>query len=634
MAENERNDDATGRSRTAPIARPKWQTLALRALALCALLAFAWLAWSGFRTLRAGLGARRDLASIQSLAADPSFESLPALRENMAALDAHLGTVQAAGRPFWWLASRLGWLPRYGTDLRNAPALLATAAGLASGGHQALQALSPVGDALGRRGRGDLMAEAVPALMEAGPALAAADGQLGAAAAARAQISGPLSPGVSRLVEKVDRVLPLARTALRLAQMAPDLLGASGTRTYLILAQNSNELRATGGFISSAGILRLDKGRITDLRVTDSYAVDNFDQPHPDAPAVLAEQMGAQQLLLRDSNWSPDFPTSAQIARTLYEQDQGVTTDGAVAIDIEAVRLLVGAVEPLDVPGMAAPVTAANALDLMIQAWQQPATSNEATARRVSSEWWARRKDFAGPMMMAALAKLQSGAGFRPAALAAALMEMLDGRHLQLAVDDKQAAQVIKQQGWDGALQPPRDSDFLGVVDSNLGFNKTNAAVQQAIDYRVGQDGDGLLATLTLTYTHTAPFLSGTCDRVPRYGGSYDDMINRCHWNYLRVYVPGDSNLVSAEGITGASAEVGEGGATVLAGSFMLRPTESHVVQLRYRLPTSLASGPYRLFVRKQAGTPAVPLAVQADTCRWESTLARDRRFECTAWKK
>jgi hypothetical protein len=634
MTENEWNGDVTGAPRNEPIARPRWHTWAVRGLALLALLAFAWLAWSGFRTLRAGLDARRDLASIQSLAADPSFESLPALRENLAALDAHLGTVRAAGRPFLWLAPRLGWLPRYGTDLRSAPALLATAAGLASGGHQALEALSPVTDALGRRGKGDLMAQAVPLLMGAVPALAAADRQIEAAAAARAQISGPLSPGVARLVAKVDRALPLARTALQLAQLAPDLLGASGPRTYLILAQNSNELRATGGFISSAGILRVDKGRITDLRVTDSYAVDNLDQAHPDAPAVLAEQMGAQMLLLRDSNWSPDFPTSAQIARTLYEQDQGVATDGAVAIDIEAVRLLVGAVEPLEVPGMPAPVTGANALDLMKQAWQQPATSQGATVQQDSAEWWSRRKDFAGPMMMAALARLQSGEGFRPAALASALVEMLDGRHLQLAVDDKQAAKVIKQEGWDGALQPPPDSDFVGVVDSNLGFNKTNAAVQQAIDYQVDRDGDGLLATLTLTYTHTAPFLSGACDRVPRYGSSYDDMINRCHWNYLRVYVPGDSNLVSAEGITGASTEVGEGGATVLAGSFMLRPTESHVVQFRYRLPKSLASGPYQLFVRKQAGTPAVPLAIRAGACRWESNLARDRRFECAAWKK
>ena len=59
--------------------------------------------------------------------------------------------------------------------------------------------------------------------------------------------------------------------------------------------------------------------------------------------------------------------------------------------------------------------------------------------------------------------------------------------------------------GWDGGLRPPSGSDFLAVVDANVGFNKANFAVQPVIDYRVaaGEDG-GLLATATITFTHTA----------------------------------------------------------------------------------------------------------------------------------
>ena len=60
--------------------------------------------------------------------------------------------------------------------------------------------------------------------------------------------------------------------------------------------------------------------------------------------------MGADLLLLRDSNWSPDFPTSALVARALYAQDRGIDTDGAIALDMEAVRLLVEALGPLQMP--------------------------------------------------------------------------------------------------------------------------------------------------------------------------------------------------------------------------------------------------------------------------------------------
>ena len=86
--------------------------------------------------------------------------------------------------------------------------------------------------------------------------------------------------------------------------------------------------------------------------------------------------------------------------------------------------------------------------------------------------------------------------------------------------------------------------------------------------------------------------------------------INRCYWDYLRVYAPGGSELLAADGLNRPAAEQGERGTTVFAGSFALRPGDQHVVTLRYRLPADMPAAPYRLFVRKQAGTLAPPLPV------------------------
>jgi hypothetical protein len=215
-------------------------------------------------------------------------------------------------------------------------------------------------------------------------------------------------------------------------------------------------------------------------------------------------------------------------------------------------------------------------------------------------------------------------------ALAQAVVAMLEGRHLQVAVDDPALAQILAEQGWDGGLRPPAESDFLAVVDANVGFNKTNAAVVEDIAYRVEPANGGLEATLTLTYTHTAP--SGAepvCDRTPRYGDSYDALVNRCYWDYLRVYAPAGSDLLTAEGLNRPAAEQGERGTTVFAGSFSLRPGDQHVVTLRYRLPADLPTAPYRLFVRKQAGTLAPSLTVEAGECRWVTDLRVDRSFVC-----
>ena len=374
---------------------------------------------------------------------------------------------------------------------------------------------------------------------------------------------------------------------------------------------------APAGFISGAGFVRLDGGRIVDLKLSDGYSVDDLTQPHPTPPRALTEQMGIQLLTLRDSNWSPDFPESGEVARALFAQDRGITTDGAIALDLEAVRLLVAALEPLQVPGIDQPVTGANVLDWMKRSWAAPQSAAGTVEEAATSDWWLKRKDFMGELMTAALAKLQGGGDLNASALAQAVVTMLDGRHLQVAVDDPALAKILAEQGWDGGLRPPADSDFLAVVDTNVGFNKTNAAVTEAIAYRVEPANDGLEATLTLTYTHTAPAgAEPLCDRAPRYGDSYDALINRCYWDYLRVYAPGGSELLGADGLNRPAAEQGERGTTVFTGSFSLRPGDQHVVTLRYRLPQDIADvTPYRLFVRKQAGTLALPLTVTAAGC-------------------
>jgi len=592
-----------------------------------------WLGWRGARAASQARLAWADLQRIQAIANDPTPVALPALRADLAALEGHLQMAQEAASPFLWLAPRLGWLPKVGPTVAAAPTLLQMATELTSAGRIALDALLPLAERIGQAQGSTALAEAVQGLAAAAQDLAQANAHLAQAEVLASSLAGPLPGQLTAQLERLERLLPLARLGLAAAQVAPSLLGVDRPRTYLILAQNNHELRATGGFISSVGIVRLEGGRISDFRLSDSYAVDDLRQPHPQPPPSLREQMGIQLLLLRDSNWSPDFPAAAQVARALYEQDQGVTTDGAIALDLEAVRLLVEALGPLQVPEMAGEVTGANVMEWMKEAWERPATSSGTVAEAGSSDWWGKRKDFMAALAVSILGRLEEARELDFVALAKALVAMLDGRHLQISVDDPVAAELLASQNWDGALRPPEEGDFLALVDSNVGYNKANAAVQQEIAYQVFSVGDRLEATLTLTYTHIAPSLppDQPCDRTPRYGDSYDELIRRCYWDYLRVYVPAASELLTASGLEHLTTEPGEQATTVFAGDFVLRPGDRHTVTLHYRLPAVLSASPYRLMVRKQAGTMALPLSVQVPGCHWETDLARDRVFICEA---
>ena len=167
-------------------------------------------------------------------------------RAQLQGLQGDIRCLRSEGQLFLKLAPWLGWLPGVGSDVANAPDLLEMAQALVDGGVVAFDALSPVLDQA-QTGRFDLPA-AMALLDQSQPALASAESALAHASATRAQIDDDrLSPRVSRLLDATDRALPLLRSGVQAARIVPQLLGADGPRTYLVLAQNDDERRPTGG---------------------------------------------------------------------------------------------------------------------------------------------------------------------------------------------------------------------------------------------------------------------------------------------------------------------------------------------------------------------------------------------------
>lgn len=423
--------------------------------------------------------------------------------------------------------------------------------------------------------------------------------------------------------------MKLADVTRQLGPELPKLLGMESPQTYLILVQNNHELRATGGFIAAIGRVTLDKGKVTEMDFVDSYAIFRADGDYPTPPAAMQQYMGIPQLVMRDANWSPDFPTTAQVARTLYRSDTGLDVDGIVTVDLNAVKTLFGALGELQVEGFDEPITGDNIEAQIVQLWERPAESSVEvggdTAQELG-EWWQQRKDFIPRLSTAALDAVQDGQAnvFR---LTAAGLQALNDRSIQVWLRNPVAAAVMRAQGWDGALRSTVGSDFLAVIDTNMGYNKADAAIQRAIDYRV-EWPDGIdqpaQATVTLTYVHPIDAEDPGCDLTPRYGDSYADLIARCYFNYVRVYAPAGSQLIEATGVDpdSISTQRGERRTQLFTGYFILPPGESNVVTFTYTLPPSLTPDSYRLLVQRQSGTQPLPLSVTVDGVTHSATVA------------
>ncbi len=432
---------------------------------------------------------------------------------------------------------------------------------------------------------------------------------------------------LQQAVEPINANLPLALTALQVLPLLPDLLGTDGPRTYLLLLQNPDELRPTGGFISAAGTLTLEAGRITELSVRDATLFDDYTAgDYPLAPEPLRRYMGLYLLLLRDSNWSPDFPQSAAIARDLFTMTQRRPLDGVIALTPTTVEQLVGALGTLPLSDTDTILTADTIVPYMREAWNP--------TEAVNAEWNQRKTDYLERLAQALRTRLDQGIPrdqLQP--LAESLIESLDTRHLLLAVDQPEAAALFAERGWDGAVAP-RGQDYVQVVDANVGYNKVNAVIQHELDYTVDlRDHNAPQATLTLRYINTNPPVppdQPPCQlQIVFLEGDYRDMFAGCYWNYLRVLVPAGSQLAASQTHPTPAAwllsnEPDDGAVQVQAGpadtlelgTLLVVPQgEQRSLSLTYGLPATVVQPlgdalHYQLIWQKQSGREAVPATI------------------------
>ena len=453
--------------------------------------------------------------------------------------------------------------------------------------------------------------------------LQAAQAALQSAQRVRQSLATELSAPLSAQVAALDGYLPVLDQALTLAIALPELLGSRSPHTYLLLAQNSDELRATGGFISSIGIVKVNQGQL-DFKIENSYALDDFaQQPYPPPPAPLQTYMGADLWLVRDANWSPDFPTSARTVAGLYALGQSETVTGVIAFDQTALRYILQGFGPLTLSNGAV-VEAAN-LDELLQATWQPESGDLSPEVRQYTD--SPLRDL-GEALLTRLTTDPTALNW--VELAQNLRTALAEKHLLVFINQPAIDALTQAQGWGGAMLPG-DQDYLYVVDSNVGFNKVNAIVQRSLHYAVNLS-DPVQPTGELTITYSVPGVAtGQCQHLDDAYGTlgYAHEIEKCYWNYLRVYAPAGSALSQAADLPTpaewlwdgrfdpgwAHQAEGESGTREFNQFLVVPYGQTATVELTYSLPPTiihynLDTQTYCLRLVKQPGTDITPAQV------------------------
>lgn len=287
----------------------------------------------------------------------------------------------------------------------------------------------------------------------------------------------------------------------------------SESRTYLLIFQNYDEMRATGGFIGTYGSLKYENGSIKKLKIESIYNLDGSLTKQIAAPGPF--QPDIKKWGMRDSNWFADFPTSAKKLLQFYEMESE-TADGVIALTPKMFEDILTLVGPVEMPQYNVTLTPENFQDVV-----QTKTSVEYDKKLNQPKKFL--DDFA-PILLNRLSNLGKEQWL---SMFQMMKDNFIQKHVMVYSANQDTQSKIENLGFDGGIdQAPHD--YLAIFNSNHGGTKTDLDVQQSVNFVSQLGTDGVITnTVTITRRNQA------------------EQENK---NFMRILVPAGSTLVESSG--------------------------------------------------------------------------------------
>ncbi|MFZ2202609.1 MAG: DUF4012 domain-containing protein, partial [Microgenomates group bacterium] len=299
--------------------------------------------------------------------------------------------------------------------------------------------------------------------------------------------AGDLNQQINLLKSQINLGLPLLN-------LATSIVGDQKLQRYLFIIQDQNELRPTGGFITSYGIITLDQGKIVGLQVDSSFTLDRLIEGRIEPPSVLKNLLGGANWLFHDSNLDADFAHSANQAAWFYERFKSANVDGVVGLNTNFFKFILDEIGAINLSD--GQTVSADNLDQL--------ASNPAASRGV---------DVVTTLAQALSDKFLAG-GIKFATLARSFLKTITYNESTLWFRDPELASLGKEARLAGEIKPfdchPQLSAFtcrpdtVYLNEANFSVSKINFYLKrkQTIQAQIQDDGE---VDYTLAYDYSYP---------------------------------------------------------------------------------------------------------------------------------
>lgn len=320
-------------------------------------------------------------------------------------------------------------------------------------------------------------------------------------------------------VHELATTLPTAREFLANLRLALGA-GTADPITSLIIFQNNAELRPSGGFMGSYAVVTASGGTIRSFQFgKDIYAIDRDLTAKEKIPTPPILRTIAPWWGFRDSNIGEGFlPDLGPQVASFYQKATGKNPQVILFLDLSVFEDVLRLTGPLPIPGTDRVATAETVATELSAAVEQDYWKLEAN--RQANQPKQAIGDLI-PKVLEAMVKVPASE------LPGLLRNGIARKSIQLWSANEKLEHFVQDHM---PTDLPTQGDWLKIVNTNLGGQKSSRNIVQQVSIRERGLGTMRERTITIKRTHT-----GT--------GTWPDGENH---NYLEVYLPPEARDIEA----------------------------------------------------------------------------------------
>ncbi len=368
------------------------------------------------------------------------------------------------------------------------------------------------------------------------------------------------------------------RTIKETVSFLPELLGSNERKRYLILFQNESEIRSTGGWLTSYGIIGIEGGQIRELFVDDIYNADGtlrVQGKRYTPPRSMAKALELTDWSFSLVNWYPDLlDTMSESEQFVKDLGKGNSLDGIITIDISLIQKLLDRWGGIEVPGESELITSKNIYNKIFEMHQEftPGSTQKTT--------------FLANLANEIVKKVLSMDIPELISISDIFENSLDEKHLQATFKDRNAYNFFNSRSWANSI----DSRYYSApipIDWNWGGNKANLYLEKNYNLSLNIKD---LESIDYTYSITIENSSKT-ETYPE--GNYI--------NYQRIYIPAEATILRINGFENNEyTTYKESGYKVIGGWFNIPVKETKTLEIAYRINSSNDGSAFPIKIQDQ----------------------------------